>query len=225
MPIPVNDLYLAVSDRIAKDQAGNFTNDEFNRILAQAQEDAMDYFESLDGTSQFVQNALVPFLKRYDVAIAETVPYPGDYRSKRNARMRLMFMEDGNPTFKWFPANMLETDEDFDALYSPIRKPSVSTEVYSYSMDSTGIRLYPEGITGLFQMSYIKQPAAAVRGVTVDLVNEIEVYDSGTTTDLEWEITQFNLFHDLICFYMGIDIRESEIIGWLSQRGLKKEPQ
>jgi hypothetical protein len=225
MAILVNDLYLAVSDRIAKDQAGNFTNSEFNRILAQCQEDALDYFESLDGSAQFVQNALVPFLKRYEVAVANTVTYPADYRSKRNARIRLAFMNNGEPDFKWFPMNMLETDEDFDALYSPIRKPSVSTEVYSYSMDSTGIRIYPEGITGLFQMSYIKQPAAAVRGVTVDLVNEVEVYDAGTTTNLEWEVTQFNLFHDLICFYMGIDIRESEVMAWLSQRKLKKEPQ
>lgn len=225
MPIPVQDLYLAVSDRIAKDQAGNFTNDEFNRILAQCQEDALDYFESLDGSSQFVQNALTPFLKRYEIAISSTVAYPTDYRSKRNARVRLSFMNGDTPEFRWFPMNMLETDEDFDALYSPIRKPSVANEVYSYSMDSTGIRIYPEGITGLFQMSYIKQPATAVRGVTVDIVNEVEVYDAGTTTDLEWEITQFNLFHDLICFYMGIDIRESEVMAWLSQRKLKKEPQ
>ena len=76
--ISVQDLYLSVSDRIAKEQSGNFTNAEFNRIVAQAQEDAMDYFESLDGSSQFVQNALNPFLKRYDVAIANTVPFPED---------------------------------------------------------------------------------------------------------------------------------------------------
>mgnify|MGYP000940085327 FL=1 len=221
--ISVQDLYLSVSDRIAKEQSGNFTNAEFNRILAQAQEDAMDYFESLDGSSQFVQNALNPFLKRYDVAIANTVPFPEDYRSKRNARFRLMFMEGDAPAFKWFPANMLETDEDFDSLYSPIRKPSVTNEVYSYSMDSTGIRLYPEGITGLFQMSYIRTPNAATRAVTFDFVNEIEVYDAGGTVDLEWDNVQFNLFHDLICFYMGIDIRESEIIAWLSQRKLKED--
>src|SRR5574343_1246535 len=221
--ISVQELYLAVSDRLAKDQAGNFTNDEFNRILAQAQEDAMDYFESMDGSSTFVQNAMNPFLKRYEVAAASTVAFPADYRSKRNARVRLGFMENGSPVFKWFPMNFLETDEDFDALYSPIRKPSVATEVFSYSMDSTGIRLYPEDMVGLFQMSYIKTPAVAVRGVDIDLVNEIEVYDPGTTTDLEWDNVQFNLFHDLICFYMGLDIRESEVIEWLSQRKLKQE--
>ena len=221
--ISVQELYLSVSDRIAKEQSGNFTNAEFNRILAQAQEDAMDWFESQDGSSQFVQNALNPFLKRYTVAIADTVPFPEDYRSKRNARFRLMFMDGDNPVFKWFPANMLETDEDFDSLYSPIRKPSVATEVCSYSMDSTGIRLYPEGITGLFQMSYIRTPNVAQRAVTYNFTDEIEEYDAGNTDDLEWDNVQFNLFHDLIYFYMGIDIRESEIIAWLSQRKLKKE--
>lgn len=221
--ISVQELYLSVSDRIAKEQSGNFANAEFNRILAQAQEDAMDYFESMDGTSQFVQNALNPFLKRYTVAIADVVPFPDDYRSKRNARFRLAFMDGDNPAFKWFPANMLETDEDFDSLFSCIRQPKVETEVYSYSMDSTGIRLYPEGITGLFQMSYIRNPATATRAVTFDFVNEIDVYDAGASVQLEWDNVQFNLFHDLICFYVGIDIRESEIIAWLSQRKLKQE--
>ena len=223
MPILVQDLYLKVQDTIAKDQAGNFTNAEFNRILINCQEDAMDYFLEMDGRKQSVQDALVPFLKRYEIAIANTVAFPDDYRSKRNARIRLSFMNGDSPEFRWFPMNMLETDEDFDALYSPIRKPSVETEVYSYSMDSTGIRIYPENITGLFQMSYIRIPATAVRGVTIDLVNEIEIYDPGTTTNLEWEIAQFNFFHDLICFYMGIDIRESEVLAWLSQRKLKNE--
>ena len=221
--ISVQELYLSVSDRITKEQSGNFTNAEFNRILAQAQEDAMDWFESQDGSSQFVQNALNPFLKRYEVALASTVPFPEDYRSKGNARFRLMFMDGGNPVFKWFMANMLETDEDFDSLYSPIRKPSVANEVYSYSMDSTGIRLYPEGITGIFQMSYIRVPNVATRAVTYNFTDEIEEYDAGSTVDLEWDNVQFNLFHDLICFYMGIDIRESEIIAWLSQRRLKQE--
>lgn len=224
MAISLQDLYLKVEDTLAKNQCGNFNNDEFNRILDSAQEDALDYFLNLDGSSQFVQDALVPFLKRYETPLASTVAYPNDYRSKRNARVGVMMMNGSDPELKWFPANMLETDEDFDSLYSAIRKPSVANEVYSYSMDSTGIRVYPEGISGTFQMTYIRVPPTATRGVTLDNVNEIEVYDAGTTTNLVWDIAQFNLFHDLICFYMGMNIRESEVLAWLSQRKLKNEP-
>lgn len=221
--ISVDALYQKVSDTLAKDQAGNFSNDEFNRILSLVQVDSMNFFLEQDGTKQSVYDALVPFLVRYEVSLASIVPYPENYRSKRNARVGIFVSSGDTSSMKFFPANCLETDEDFDSLYSPIRKPSVATEVYSYSLDSAGIRIYPENISGIFQMSYIRQPNGAIRAVTNDVANEIEVYNPIGTIDLEWQPQQLNMFHDLVCFYMGIDIRESEVIAWLSQRKLKEQ--
>lgn len=222
MAISVQNLYLKVEDTLAKNQAGNFGNDEFNLIVNMAQDDLMDFFLSMDGSSQQVHDALQPFIKKYQIAIANTVALPADYRSKRNARVRLNLEVNGTATFPWFPCDFLQTDEDFDTLASPIRGPSIANEQFLYKIDSGGISIFPENLTGLFEMSYIRNPLAASRAVTIDVPTETEVYNAGATVNLEWNSQQFNMFHDIICFYMSVVIRESEVIAWLQNRGLKR---
>ena len=219
--INVNDLYLKIEDTAVKDQHGNFNNDEFNRMLVNAQNDVMNFFLSKDGESSFVHDALAPFIKTYSTFITYPVSLPADYRSKRSARVQIPRMIDGVATFNWEPLHFLKTDEEYETLKSPIRGPSIQNEVYVYSIDADGINIKPTNLPGTFEMKYVRHPLVAIRAVTVDPVNEIETYNAGGSVQLEWPSQLFNMFHEVICFYLGINIRDSEIIQWLAAKQVK----
>lgn len=216
--IAVQDLYLRVQDTLVKNQSGYFSNDEFNRLVNVAQNDLMLFYAPADG--QRAHDALRPFITDYQVVASPTIALPGNYRYKLNARCRIGEQVGATAQFNWYQADFLETDEDFDELQSPIRKPSIANRTFAYRITSAGILLFPT-FSGLFELSYIRRPFSAIRAVTVDTLNDIEVYDSVNTDDLEWNEEQVNEFHDAICFYMSIQIRESEIVSWLANRQIK----
>lgn len=216
--ISVDQLYQKVEDTLVKNQCGNFSNDEFNLNLVTAQNDLFNFFMRNDGENSFVHDALQPFLSTYSVAITQPVALPIDYRSKRSAKVKYFQMVNGVSELKARSLNFLKTDEKDMTLESPVRGPSVANEVFLYTIEGNGINIFPTTLAGTFEMLYLRHPGVAVRGVTIDIANEVEVYDAGTTTNLEWPEQYFNMFHEVICFYQGFQVRESEVIQWLSMK-------
>jgi hypothetical protein len=216
--IGVNQLYQKVEDTLVKNQSGTFSNDEFNLNLVTAQNDVFNFFMQKDGESSYVHDALQPFLETHTVAITQPIALPADYRSKRSAKVEYFQMVGDSPVKKSRSLDFLKTDEKNKTLESPVRGPSLEKEVLLYTIGGHGINIFPETLTGTFIMLYLRKPAVAVRQVTVDTVNEIEIYNPVGTVDLEWPEQYFNTFHEVICFYQGFQVRESEVIQWLSTK-------
>jgi len=42
-----------------------------------------------------------------------------------------------------------------------------------------------------------------------------EVYNDATSTQLEWNSEELSTFVDMVLFYKGIILRESELISWI----------
>jgi hypothetical protein len=216
--IGVDQLYQKVEDTLVKNQCGNFNNGEFNLNLVTGQNDVFNFFMQKDGESSYVHDALQPFINRYSIAISQPIALPADYRSKRSAKVKYWQMNGDAPELKTRSLDFLKTDEKDITLESPLRGPSLEKEVLVYTIEGNGINVFPETLAGTFEMLYLRKPVTAVRQVTVDLVNEIEVYNPVGTVDLEWPEQYFNMFHDVICFYQGFQVRESEVIQWLAAK-------
>lgn len=218
MAISVDLLYQKVEDTLVKNQSGNFNGNEFNLNLRVAQNDIFNFFMQKDGVNSFTHDALQPFITKYTVPITYPIAMPGDYRSKRSSRVRVGVMDGDTPKFSWHTCDFLKTDEEDMTLSSRVRGPSVQKEVYLYTIRDNGINIYPEGLTGTFDMLYLRHPAEATRAFTTDTANEVEVYTPTGTVDLEWGSQYFNMFHEVICFYQGFQVRESEVLSWLSAK-------
>lgn len=216
--IQVNTLYLKVQDTLVKNQSGYFSNDEFNRNIELAQNDIFDFYLDLDGASQRIHDALAPFLKRLEANAGSVIPLPADYRSKRDAEVMVNQMQDGQAVFKWKECSFLQTDEAAGVRSSAVLMPSKKNSSYWFEVLSDGIHVLPEDFTGKFRMLYLCHPAAASRAVTINPTTQTEEYDEGATTNLKWNSQQFNVFHDVICFYQGFQVRESEVVQWLMAR-------
>jgi len=73
-------------------------------------------------------------------------------------------------------------------------------------------------LTGYVNFKYIRDPRVAKYGVTIDVVNRIEVYDPLTSVDPEWLAQDTDNLVDLILMFQGLAIRENAIIQWLQQK-------
>lgn len=213
--IGVNDLYLQVQQTLTKNQSGYFSGDDYNRLLILAQNDVFNFFMRDDGSEAFTHEALRPFLKNYSISISQPIALPADYRSKRSATVKYGLMIDGFPIFKTRTCDFLKNDEKDMTLESPVRGPSVANEVFLYTIDSSGINVYPQTLSGTFNMLYLRNPEVAVRAYNTDVLNEVETYNAAGSTDLEWGQEYTNIFHEVICFYQGIQLKDSEIVQWL----------
>jgi hypothetical protein len=193
-----------------KDHAGWTSSDEFSRLANLAQEILWQYlFAHVD--EQLSRTALVTF--QVQTAIEKTsnyYPKPNDYRDKLDA----WFEIDGKLIDVNFPAR----NELAMARNSPVRGPSLDSEVIIGEILSDRINIFPSEITDRLHLRYYKTLTEAKRAFTLNIVTQEEEYDSGNSVDLDWDEQILQDFVDVLLYLKGIVLRDSQMIQWVQAK-------
>ena len=212
--ISVQTLWLTLRDLTRKDNIGNYLqNDEFNRQVNLCQDIIYDYH--IDKRNERVaREALVNFENDPLITkVGDSYPLPVDYRDKIEAG--LVVEGEDYP----IPVHFAARDELAMSLSSPVRGPSLERKVVLGRIRSTDIQIWPKVDNKLY-FRYYSNPPTASRKVTVDVDEIEEVYDSGSTVDLEWPEDLLSDFVDLMLLFKGVVIRDSSLIQWVQARNV-----
>lgn len=220
--INVNSLYIRIKDLSQKNRAGYFSVDEYNRHLQDALNLLFEYYaEDFEKTGNIIDN-LQPFIKKTDPPLTITnsyCPFPADYRHFLALAYRNVVNSEDcgeNPTIDEIGMDYRATDEWDDAKNSPIRKPDITKRIVAYRFINGQIETSQE--RGTVAMTYLSKPSGAVMGFTVDSGKPEEIYDPNTSVQIPFlEQDETNLT-DIILFLLGIQIRETALIQYVSQK-------
>lgn len=219
--IPIERVYLRINNDLArKGKAGYSSSDEFNRDVRDCQNLLFEFYAAKYDQSQAVKDSLAPFFTQADIAIGSgVVAFPSGYRHLLMASFLDIQNVAGSAKITVRPMQWLSTNEVGLTLASAIRKPVYPGRL-AFEQISTGIKVYPETLSGSCRLHYLAAPPEAKRGYTVNLTTFEEDLDVPTTIDLVWgEQDETNLI-DLLLFFKGIQIRETELLQWI---GMKKQ--
>lgn len=233
--ISVETLFNRVKDLSRKDKAGYTSSVEFNRDLAEAQSILMDYYYSMFEVNQKTLDCLSPFIKEVRLPISnQFVDFPDDYRYKLELAYAFAVntkTEDcaiiPNPEITLFPMQHLKTGEVHRTLSSAIRRPFVDfvkgKGKFAYTYVNNKIKVFPKEIQGFVELRYITDPTEALYNTVVNTTTGEEDFVATTalanpSIDLVWnEQEQPNLV-DILLFFKGIQIRESDLVSWVIQK-------
>lgn len=214
--INVQTLFDRVNTDLARrDKAGYTSNDEYNRALEEAQQMLMEYYHALFERTKSIAESVQPFLKKENISIsAGSASNPADYRHLIKVEYVLLENTGGEPTVEYFPMNQEKTNENRSS--SAIRKPVQGIEdTYAFGFESGGIYVLPSTLSGKVRMTYLRAPTTATRAITYDAVNDLEVYDAGSSVQLEWPSQEQTNFVDILLWNKGLETRDSAVIQWV----------
>lgn len=219
--IDINSVYVRYNDLLLKGKGGYISGDEFNRSIRDTQSYLSEfYIEKIEG--RIIPDTLSAFVTEVELPIASGyATLPSDYAHKRDWIMEIQDLTCvGNSViYDQYEINELKSGEYSNLLRSPIRKPSITENKYSAElvMDQK-IKVYPKETVGRVYLKYIKLPPVATWASTVDVPNDQENYDAGSSIDLIWDETDFNSILNIMLYLKGAQVRDSEIINWMSAR-------
>lgn len=207
----INTTYEFVQDLLNKNQNGYLGPEEFNRLINQAQYQRFNYLYGMPeqfaapnfpvpkvayARTQGIAEALSPFIERVTATFAS-----GSYTLPAGL-VHGVALRVGNKKVQ-----RVELDRIASYLDSTINAPSADYPIYC-QVDNT-YKIYPSTITTA-EFEYLRLPNQAVWGYTI--VSGVPVYNSGTSTDLEWSTTEINNIVNILLSYFGISTRDSQMI-------------
>lgn len=218
--IPIETLYKrTTNDLLRKGKGGYISSEEFNRAVSDAQNMLQNFYLSkLDSDIKYL-NHLSPFVKEKICAVNNSclVVLPGNFR--RHLELSYYNIPDADcdsdeiDTKARYPAYFVKSNEEYLTVTSPIRKASGTRILYTVldgALRVTGAE------SNRVYVKYIIHPPVAVRGYTPNLTTDREDYDPSTTVDLIWNSQDEVNLRDILLLNQGIQIRESELLQWLS---------
>ena len=243
MAISVEFLRNQVNQLASKDQAGYSTDNEFNDNLASAQNVLFEYYYQLFEVQQQVVDALMPFIKEETVLTPNGVGnFPTDYIHRLQVSYKYVKNKGcttsckcGNkckpngPEITVYPVDYMQTDEEAVVLSSYIRKPSIAKRIFRHTFKNNKIYVYPTTISKV-GFKYLRKPNSAFYATTIvsTSTGDFRQYDAANSIDLEWPVQETENFVDLMLFYLGIEIRSSQILDFVKmkqQQALVNVPQ
>lgn len=213
----VEELRIFINAIANKDQTGNaMTPVEYNSYLARANEDKFRieygirekgpgypvYFQS----NQNSTDALRPFIDTVTILTAapNIIPLPADYVHYISAANYIS----GFP----HPITVVNMDEMNQVRVDPIAFPA---EEYPYAtIEGNQMMVYPSSIDRV-DLTYLRKPAQPVWGYTI--VNDEPIYNSATSTQLEWKEVYHIDIARLILAYLGINFRDGDLLNYAEQ--------
>lgn len=220
--INVDQIYQSMRELSSKGKGGYTDTAEFNRNSKRAELMLFRYKCSNMEATSLVAESMRPFLTDYGpVVIPSTglVALPSNFGHRVN--VRFMTAENnpipgGPPITKERQIQWYEKVEEIATLESPVRGPNAAKGRYACALSAANkLQVYPKGAAGYLEMQYFRYPVYAVRGITADGANDEENYNAGTSTQYEWQEEEEGNLLDLIMYFQGLTIRDSQIIQWV----------
>ena len=215
--IGIDSLYNTVTKYLVlKGKGGYGSNAQFNDDVRRAQLYLLNYYINRYDESSIIEESLSPFIVEtsFDLA-AYTAAKPTDFRHKISAKYEyaLNNADCTDTTLKGFPLVELTVNDWFSTHASTIRGASLEKERGYYSIINDTMRFSFKN--GTVTMNYIKVAPTATRAVVLDTGTDNENYTSTGTIDLIWNSSDENNLVDIMLWFKGLQIRESEILNWV----------
>lgn len=206
--IAVQTLYQECQDLLKTFQGGYLSNDEFNRLVNQAQNYLFKTLLEDSSVDRYTNESLSPFRKEATIAKSSGIyTTPTDFAEIREVAVEFI-LSSGETEYR--PCYLI-TDLGL-TLTSPIRKPTKVT--FGYTKDAN-FKVYPSSNVRMF-LKYFSTPIQAERKVTYS--GDQELYTATGTVNLEWNETDKSMVLDMMLFYAGVAANMPDIANWIQLR-------
>jgi hypothetical protein len=217
--IGVNALWETIAALTSKDQAGYTSTAEFNYYLTLAEHSLQSYFMGLVEESSNQHDALLPFsLKTTLSKNGSGYELPSNFRKRIDAGPVYITQGDedcATVTVSEKNADYMSGNELAMNESSPIRKST--TNRFTYEILGGWLYMFPSSYAGDVWLKYYRYPTLGSRAFVLNTSTHEEVYDAGSSVDLEWPAFLYTDFVDLLLAYKGLSIRENVIVNWVQQ--------
>lgn len=229
--VNVNDVVQLVQFFSAKKQSGMISPDDLNITLKAINLDYLKYLVGLPESytpgqpmapvqyqlTQQITDRVHPFIQKESVNKSQSgfFPVPDNYFAFSSIRYR--YIENGDcgedPIVKETKISV-KTDAEVDELLdNTIEPPTTLYPICSYY--GMGIKVWPTIINQVI-FTYLRKPLDPKWGYNV--VNDEPVYEPNTSVNFEWPDMCLNDLAILCAKYVGVNLEESELIGFSMNR-------
>lgn len=208
----INEVKILYDYALRRNKAsGRYTIPQFNEMLDLAQNNVIKDQVEEKGIEAYLSDAdkSVKLIKDSTIAIASGIfPYPNDYLYLD----RLSHVWNDGGTNRNAPIDILRSYEFDRRANSSLEGPTDEFPIGEYA--EGGFKVIPYTISSV-KISYLKRPEKPVWGFTV--VNDVEVYDSNSSTDLVLHEGEKNkLVYELLTL-SGVRLKMSDIRNYSTQ--------
>ena len=219
--ISVDLVYKRVNEDLSrKNKSGYTSNDEFNRDLDEAQIILMNYYHHLFQETKHLADAVAPFVKSDTITLqGQVVQLPADYRHMIEIAIDYLKNPEEcgvEPKQKRLVVEFARANEVERYRSSYIMRPNLDKGVAFWTFLDGAIKVWPK--VSVVDVMYLRNPSDATRGVTINTVDDLEVYNAATTTDLEWPASELSNFVDICLLFKGVAVKESALIQYAATK-------
>lgn len=208
----LQDVFNELNFYINKYTGSFYTVSELEQILDVGQMGVYSDLKPKYATSQLIKDALSPFRSTYNF----TTQVSGYVIVPDTTYLDLLdlqiYFQISNRTV-YFPVAMVNEDVRAEKLNSQIDPVTVTSPIGEQTAPRT-FRLYPTG-TYNGNVTYLRRPVKPVFGYTV-ISGRVIVYNSGTSTQLEWRDSEIPLLVTKSLEVAGINLRAEDVQQWAS---------
>lgn len=165
-------------------------------------------------TSQLIKDTLAPFRQVYNFTtlISGYVIVP-DTTFLDLLDIQIYFTISNRVVYA--PVKLINEDERANRLNSQIDPVTITSPIGEQTAPRT-FRLYPVGVYN-GNVTYLRRPVAPVYGYNT-ISGRVIVYNSATSTDLEWRTTEHDLILIKVLRSIGINIGSQELQQWAEKQ-------
>lgn len=212
------DVYNEINDLVKKDgRSGYFSKEEFNAWTPSVENLLMNYYVDKFKDNVHTIESLRPFLVEVSFNITNSIlTIPANYRRFVDLSFTRVVnsAECGqDPTSTTISCDYIDSDEWYDMLRSPIRKPDFSKGKCRYRIINANIEVSEKA--GTAKLVYVRNPVHANLGFVLNTVTEEQEYNAVGTTNFEWMPKDRNKIVDLYCMKLGMSIRDRDLMQWM----------
>lgn len=216
--IDVDQIFRQVVNLSRKGQTGDYTGSDFNLQQSLVQSMLFDWYFARYEKDQKVPDSLRPFISEPLLPIIDgEVTLPSDYRHRVEVQVGYVI---AGPTITYYPCPHVAGNAEIETRISYVRRPSSARRRFYHTIKASTLKILPTDFTGHVRLKYLAQPADAVWGSTLDTDNDVENYDSASSTNFLWEPQDEQNLVDLFLYLKGIQTRQSELLEWVAQKNI-----
>lgn len=226
----IDQIYDAIQDIGRYTESGYLANDEFNRAVNLAQVNLLEYYTRDFEIVHLYMDSLFPFITTSLLSGAAGVfDIPADFRNDIRQGQYVETVNDPDcedePSEVVYSVRYIKAGSVNLIRGSAIRGADTAKRRYRYYYEDGKVKLLPEGLPGGFRLKYVRTPATIARAVTLDAVNKVENYDAGSSVHPEWLDKDLDNMVDLTLLFLGIEVRESDLVQWVAQKNQIVKPE